>query len=144
MREHLGEDFELEHPNRNLEQFFMEVIQEARESGQEASGAKSGGRNVAAYLEDDDPEQQQRNNVLEALTQDEAPAPVPDKTPAPPQAPIEKTDILEALTEPAAVPTPAETPPPSAAPESEIAVDTKDAADIDAKLKDLLGDQSDG
>jgi ABC-2 type transport system ATP-binding protein len=106
LRTELGQDFELEHPSRNLEQYFIEVIQQARASGQEASGANSGGPSVAKYLSDDD------------------------------DAPAEKSDVLEALTgeasTAAALPEePAAEPPP--------AKPTKSQAEIDEKLKDLLG-----
>jgi ABC-2 type transport system ATP-binding protein len=49
VRAQLGEDPPLTHPALNLESFFMQVVERARSSGGEASGAGAG-RAVASYL----------------------------------------------------------------------------------------------
>ncbi|HPN84454.1 MAG TPA: ABC transporter ATP-binding protein [Victivallales bacterium] len=52
LRENLkGEQFSLEHPRRSLEDFFLEVVQKAKEERLETFGAHGGG-NIAEYLTD--------------------------------------------------------------------------------------------
>ena len=82
LRETLGSEPELEHPRRNLEQFFMEVISRARASGEAISGAGSGtGKEVAAYLQGTEVQKDQ-SDVLEEILQERA----PDSVPEPPEA----------------------------------------------------------
>jgi len=51
VRRETGQPVELERPQRNLEQFFLDVIRQAREENDEMSGAATG--DVASYLRQD-------------------------------------------------------------------------------------------
>jgi ABC-2 type transport system ATP-binding protein len=85
-------------PTQNLESYFLEVVQRARESA-ETSGAISGNR-VAAYLRGDaEPAAATSAKILERLA---APAPkVESMEPATPATPTANDAKLEALTRPA-------------------------------------------
>lgn len=49
LRETLGQEPEVDHPRKDLEQFFLEVVAKARAASAESTGA-SAGRSVANYL----------------------------------------------------------------------------------------------
>ena len=67
VREAVGQEPDVDHPRRDLEQFFIEVVEKARQSTQEASGTgPSGG--VAQYLAPTD--QPVSEDVLNSLVQD--------------------------------------------------------------------------
>ena len=51
LRAEFGREPEVDHPRRNLEQFFLDVVDRARRQTTEASGADRG-RSVATYLSD--------------------------------------------------------------------------------------------
>lgn len=69
LRKHVSEGDELlvDQPSMNLEDFFLEVVRQAREASLDTSGAQSGGR-VAAYLQgrDETPEEA-RERLLSEL-----------------------------------------------------------------------------
>lgn len=93
LRENFGseEEFRVDHPRKSLEEFFLDVINQARHDSIETAGVVSGG-NIARYLSDD------KDTVLNALTREETvdvekPLPVPDeasKTEAAVEARLEK------------------------------------------------------
>jgi ABC-2 type transport system ATP-binding protein len=112
-------------PTQNLESYFLEVVQRARESA-ETSGATSGNR-VAAYLRGDAEPTATPARILERLA---APAPkIEAAEPVAPATPSANDAKLEALTRPAA-PTPVERKPD---PEREA-----DLAKANEKLSSLL------
>src|SRR6516165_9645910 len=82
-------------PTQNLESYFLDVVQKARQAAAETSGATSGAR-VAAYLRPDGEAKPATEKVLERLT---APQPQP-LAPAAAAVPVETVDAkkLEALT----------------------------------------------
>lgn len=126
LRKEVGEDLELEHPSRNLEQYFIEVIKAARESGCEASGASSEGRSVAEYLEAVDeqtPDTSAEVHEVNATSE------------------IGRQEVLDALTDSDQEPTTESYAAPDA---SEIPEEPEPSLEeIDAKLKDLLDDKKD-
>jgi ABC-2 type transport system ATP-binding protein len=86
---------EVDTPTQNLESYFLNVVQRARQAAAETSGAISGAR-VAAYLRGEGEAQHSTDKILERLTAPKAPAPSPAATPQP----VETVDQqkLEALT----------------------------------------------
>ena len=112
-------------PTQNLESYFLEVVQRARESA-ETSGATSGNR-VAAYLRGDAEPAAASAKILERLA---APAPkIEAAEPVTPATPSANDAKLEALTRPAAA-APVE---PKPEPEPEV-----DLAKANEKLSSLL------
>jgi ABC-2 type transport system ATP-binding protein len=118
-------------PTQNLESYFLDVVQKARQAAAETSGATSGAR-VAAYLRPDGEAKPATEKVLERLT---APQPQP-LAPAAAAVPVETVDAkkLEALTRSA------ESAPPSAsAPAAEKPAELEKANE---KLASLLNPKS--
>lgn len=117
MRQELGEEPQVDHPRRDLEQFFLEVVAKARAGDRETSGVEHE-EHVADYLTGQD--RKAPPDKLERLVSTE-PAPAPKATPAltPPASPAGDAE-------------PAEKTGPDA--------DRKRAAD--SKLEDLLGPRS--
>ncbi|HTD88260.1 MAG TPA: ABC transporter ATP-binding protein [Candidatus Binatia bacterium] len=115
-----AEKIRIDNPTQNLESYFLEVVQKARETA-ETSGATSGHK-VAAYLRGDG-ETSAREKILERLT-----APVAAKTALTEPAPGPAVD--EAKLSALARPTPA--PAPEAQPAKQV-----DLSDANEKLKAL-------
>src|SRR5438270_12307174 len=92
------EKIKIDNPTQNLESYFLDVVQKARQSAAETSGATSGNR-VAAYLRGDGDVKPATDKVLERLTLPIASA---KEEPAPVSPPVERPDAarLEALTRP--------------------------------------------
>src|SRR5205807_6500927 len=89
------ERIKIDSPSQNLESYFLEVVQKARQNAAETSGATSGNR-VAAYLRGDAEQGSPSAKILERLTQ-----PVEAKAAEAPQVPAGPTvndAKLEALT----------------------------------------------
>src|SRR5438105_7756567 len=107
------EKIKIDNPTQNLESYFLDVVQKAKESAAETSGATSGNR-VAAYLRGDGDTKSATDKVLERLT---LPAATAEEEPAPVSPPVERADAarLEALTRPPESISPA--PAPASAPE---------------------------
>jgi ABC-2 type transport system ATP-binding protein len=93
---------EVDTPTQNLESYFLNVVQRARQAAAETSGATSGAR-VAAYLRGEGEAKPSTDKILERLTAPQAAAPSPAATPQP----VETVDQqkLDALTR-AAEPSP--------------------------------------
>lgn len=74
LREHLkGEKFQLDHPRMTLEEFFLDVINKAKEERMETAGVVSGGH-IADYLRD---QEASKNDLLESLASKEEEKPTP-------------------------------------------------------------------
>jgi ABC-2 type transport system ATP-binding protein len=118
----------VDNPTQNLESYFLEVVEKAKQAAQQTSGAQSGAR-VAAYLRGDAEAKPSGEKVLEKLTLPQAAtAPV-----APvPVAPAVNEAKLDQLTK--AEPTPAPVNPATAAAEP-----AADLSKADEKLSSLLG-----
>lgn len=120
-----GEEFKIDHPRRSLEEFFLDVVSQAKAESVETAGVVGGGR-IADYLATDD----KSSAVLSSLLAETAPvAPVFAEAPA---APVEVAveEKLQDLTGETTVKTP---PAPEPDAESEKALDQ-----ANAKLNDLL------
>ena len=108
LREHVtDEKVRIDNPKQNLESYFLGVVQKAKQSEAETSGATSGHR-VAAYLRGDaDAAVSQSDKVLDRLT---FKAPEPDQSAEQPVATSEsagrqeKLDSLSKPVQPAAGP----------------------------------------
>src|ERR1043166_5835022 len=84
-------------PTRNLENYFLAVVQKARQTAAETSGAVSGAR-VAAYLRGEAETANRGEKVLERLAMPQAAAPAPS---AVKPAPAVDQQKLAALSKPA-------------------------------------------
>ena len=129
IRKDVAEDkVRIDTPTQNLENYFLQVVQNARRAAAETSGATSGAR-VAAYLRGDAEGKPATEKILERLT-----APQPASPQAPIAAPEETVDQkkLAALAKPteATPAAPASATEPGKAPELEKA---------NEKLSALLG-----
>lgn len=84
-------------PTRNLEEFFLDVIQQARQEGKKTAGVQESGE-IAAYLggEKEDDEAAVKE-VLEALTQPEEPASEPEQPEIAPEETKPDEEMLEHL-----------------------------------------------
>jgi len=120
-------------PTQNLESYFLDVVQKARQAAAETSGATSGAR-VAAYLRGDVEEKPAAEKILERLAPPQAGQSVsrPQKA-AEPAAPAVDVKKLEALTK-VAGPTTSPSPPGPAIEEKPV-----DLSQADEKLSSLLG-----
>jgi ABC-2 type transport system ATP-binding protein len=122
----------VDNPTQNLESYFLDVVQKARQAAAETSGSTSGAR-VAEYLRGGIEKKSATKKILERLALPEAVRPT--VTPRPMLQAEPKTDNkkLEALTK-AAEPVPA--------PGKSIPVAVEKSADLskaDEKLSSLLG-----
>ncbi len=130
LRENLkGEDFRIDHPRRSLEDFFLDVIRQAKATKVETAGVVGGGK-IAEYLSAPEGKEQ----VLESLMRENEPE-KPAAAEVEPEAPAMESvaDKLEALTGETAVPKTSEPEKPTAAEEKKRKFD-----EADAKLNDLL------
>jgi ABC-2 type transport system ATP-binding protein len=135
IRKDVAEDkIKIDTPTQNLERYFLDVVQSARQAAAETSGAMSGAR-VAAYLRGDAEAKPASDKILERLAAPQAPAPAP--TPAPSPVDHLSQQKLEALTksaEPAA-------PMPAAAPAAAKPVNEDELRKADEKLASLVKKQ---
>jgi ABC-2 type transport system ATP-binding protein len=129
IRQDVAEDkVRIDTPTQNLESYFLDVVQKARQAAAQTSGAVSGAR-VAAYLRGDAEAQPATDRILDRLT-----APQPAPAPAAPK-PAETVDQqkLAALAQPTPpTPAPAHKPSPTAPPPEEL-------EKANEKLASLLG-----
>lgn len=118
----------VDNPTQNLESYFLDVVERAKQAAAETSGAMSGAR-VAAYLRGDAEARPSADKILDRLTLPQA-APAATAPVATPKPAVDEGK-LAALTRAAeAVPA---TQPPAPAPAE------KDLAKADEKLSSLLG-----
>ncbi len=132
IRKDVAEDkVRIDAPTQNLERYFLDVVQSARQAAAETSGAMSGAR-VAAYLRGDAEAKPTADKILERLA-----APKPTEPAPMPSVPLVDTRAqqkLEALTKPAEPVAPASAASPAAArPES-----PEEMRKADEKLAGLL------
>ena len=121
----------VDNPTQNLESYFLEVVEKAKQAAQQTSGAQSGAK-VAAYLRGDAEAKLSGEKVLEKLTLPQAPAPTP--TASVEAAPVVNEAKLEQLTKSE----------PPLAPSKPTPVAAEPAADLskaDEKLSSLLGNK---
>lgn len=136
LRENLhGEEFRIDRPRRSLEQFFLDVIAQARAESVETAGV-SGGGEIAEYLAKGD----NASAVLAQLLNGGGDTPPPAaETPAAPELAAvkspEMSSRLDRLTE--------ELPAPAAEPEKADAEQSEKEklSAADAKLNDILGNK---
>jgi ABC-2 type transport system ATP-binding protein len=116
----------IDNPTQNLESYFLEVVQKARQAAAETSGAVSGAR-VAAYLRGDAEAGSPTERILERLTLPQtATTPATPAAPAGPAVNEKKLEELTRASEPAA-------PEPKAAADQPV-----DLTKADEKLSSLL------
>jgi len=117
----------VDNPTQNLESYFLEVVEKAKQAAAQTSGAQSGAR-VAAYLRGEAEAKPAAERILERLTLPQA-API-SAAPAAEAAPAVDEKKLAALSKVAEP-----SPPPKPAP----AEPQVDLAKADEKLSSLLG-----
>ena len=132
IRTDVSEDkIKIDNPTQNLESYFLGVVERAKQSALETSGATSGSR-VAAYLRGEAEGRPATDKVLDRLT---LPAAAGEEKTAPTEvAPTVDNERLEALARPAAV-TPPLSHEPESPPKPAAAVDLSKANE---KLSSLL------
>jgi ABC-type glutathione transport system ATPase component len=120
----------VDNPTQNLESYFLDVVQRARQAAAETSGAISGAR-VAAYLRAGSQEQPPAEKILERLALPETPGPAVQPQPAPQVGPAVNEQKLETLTKAAE---------PAAAPAKPVAAreEPADLSKADEKLSSLV------
>ena len=121
----------VDNPTQNLESYFLQVVQKAREAAHETSGAQSGAR-VAAYLRAGSDDRPASDKLLEKLA---LPQQAPVVQPKAPEPSGPKTDDkrLEAMAKPEPAPAPSK----KAEPDQKPA----DLSKANDKLSSLLGDK---
>jgi ABC-2 type transport system ATP-binding protein len=122
----------VDNPTQNLESYFLDVVQKARQAAAETSGSISGAR-VAEYLRGGIEEKSATEKILERLALPETARPTVTPRPALQAEPKADDKKLEALTKAAE---------PVSAPGKSISVIVEKSADLskaDEKLSSLLG-----
>jgi ABC-2 type transport system ATP-binding protein len=137
IRHDVAEDkVKIDSPAQNLESYFLDVVQKARQSAAETSGVMAGG--VAAYLRGEAEAKPAADKILERLTLPKEAKDLPTPQPQPVQ--VIDAAKLAALARPVAAaqptPAPAETPSPAAEAEPAQPVDLSEA---NKKLSAILG-----
>ncbi len=87
----------IDNPTQNLESYFLDVVQKARQAAEETSGATSGHK-VAAYLRGDGEAKPAPDKILERLTTAQTTASVPAPAPTPAVSETVDSKKLETLT----------------------------------------------
>jgi ABC-2 type transport system ATP-binding protein len=135
IRSEVAEDkVKIDTPSQNLESYFLGVVQRARQSEMETSGATSG-HQVAAYLRGDAQATSATDKVLERLTAPGTGAPEPKVVRAPDATAAVDLAKLASLTR-AAEPTPAS---PAADRQPAAPAAAPDLGEANQKLASLLG-----
>jgi ABC-2 type transport system ATP-binding protein len=132
IRHDVAEDkVRVDNPTQNLESYFLAVVEQAKRSAAETSGATSGHR-VAAYLRGEGETRPATDKILERLT---LPAAAKEAEPVGASTPEPAVDRekLAALTRPVEKPAPAPVSEPTPEPAKPV-----DLSKANAKLSDLL------
>ena len=131
------EKVKIDTPTQNLESYFLEVVQKAKQAAAETSGAISGGQ-VAAYLRGEAEAKPVADRILERLTLPAAEPKEAEKKLEP--EPAAKVDAakLEALTKAAEPVEPKPTPVPDQAPTPQPSQPV-DLSQANERLSSLLG-----
>ena len=130
LRENLkGETFQVDHPRRTLEEFFLDVISKAKSDKVETAGVAGGGK-IAEYLSRGD----EKSAVLESLVREPSVPVAPAESPAPAEEEAQRKENvgkkLEKLTgEPAPV---------APEPEPVEVKEDQNLKEADARLNDVL------
>jgi ABC-2 type transport system ATP-binding protein len=132
-RDVADDNVRIDTPTQNLESYFLDVVQRARQDAAETSGATSGNR-VAAYLRGDAEAEPVSARVLDRLTAPAAKPAVVEPSPAPEPA-VDQAKLTE-LTRPAAL---APAPEPQQQKESAAAPSKEEISKANEKLASLLG-----
>ena len=119
----------VDNPTQNLESYFLDVVEKAKQASEQTSGAQSGAR-VAAYLRGDTEAKSSTEKVLEKLTLPQASTPTPAAVVEARSSVNEQR--LEALAKSDSIPASAR--PPQASEEK-----AGDLSKADEKLSSLLG-----
>lgn len=133
LRENLkGETFQVDHPRRTLEEFFLDVISKAKSDKVETAGVAGGGK-IAEYLSRGD----EKSAVLESLVREPSVPAAPTESPAPAEEEAQRKENvgkkLEKLTgEPAPV---------APEPEPVKVKEDQNLKEADARLNDILGNR---
>jgi ABC-2 type transport system ATP-binding protein len=136
IRKDVAEDkVKIDTPTQNLERYFLDVVQNARQAAAETSGAMSGAR-VAAYLRGEAEAKPASDRILERLAAPQPAAPAPAPAPQPDETLSHQK--LEALTKPAEPVAPA----PAAAPAAARPVSEAELRKADEKLASLVRKQN--
>jgi ABC-2 type transport system ATP-binding protein len=136
IRKDVAEDkVKIDTPTQNLERYFLDVVQNARQAAAETSGAMSGAR-VAAYLRGEAEAKPASDRILERLAAPQPAAPAPAPAPQPDETLSRQK--LEALTKPAEPVAPA----PAAAPAAARPVSEAELRKADEKLASLVRKQN--
>jgi len=131
VRRDVAEDrIKIDTPTQNLESYFLDVVQKAKQSAAETSGATSGNR-VAAYLRGEADAAPSSDKILERLTLPTAAKAEPSVT----AAPIEKANEAKL----AALTRPSEPTAPEPAPATISEPKPSDLSKANEKLSSLLG-----
>lgn len=142
IRERVGQgDIDIDHPKMDLEDFFLDVVREAREASVETAGVQSGGR-MAAYLQGDEKQPGDPERVLAALAEETETPQADEATEAPAPAAQPKVDVqrLQAL-ESADQTTETTVSKNEAAAQSEKKADEARKAEANRRLEGLLGNK---
>jgi ABC-2 type transport system ATP-binding protein len=136
IRKDVAEDkVKIDTPTQNLERYFLDVVQNARQAAAETSGAMSGAR-VAAYLRGTAEAKPASDRILERLAAPQSAALAPAAAPHPVEALSQQK--LEALTKPAEPGASA----PTAAPAAATPVSEAELRKADEKLAALVRKQN--
>ena len=133
LRENLkGETFQVDHPRRTLEEFFLDVISKAKSDKVETAGVAGGGK-IAEYLSRGD----EKSAVLESLVREPSVPVAPAESSAPAEEEAQRKENvgkkLEKLTsEPAPV---------APEPEPVKVKEDQNLKEADARLNDILGNR---
>jgi ABC-2 type transport system ATP-binding protein len=135
IRKDVAEDkVRIDTPTQNLERYFLDVVQNARQAAAETSGSMSGAR-VAAYLRGGAEASATPDKILERLAAPQATAPTP--VPAPTVVDTRSQQKLEALAKPAEPVAPA----PIAGPAAAKTASDEELRKADEKLVSLVKKQ---
>ena len=133
-RDAAADQVRVDNPSQNLESYFLDVVQRARQAAAETSGAISGAR-VAAYLRAGAQEQPPAaEKILERLAWPETVKPVAQPQAVPRTEPAVNEQKLETLTKSAE-------PPASPAKPVAAKAEPADLTKADEKLSSLLGNK---
>jgi ABC-2 type transport system ATP-binding protein len=136
IRKDVAEDkVSIDTPTQNLERYFLDVVQNARQTAAETSGAMSGAR-VAAYLRGEAESKPATDRILERLTAPQAGVLAP--APAAPRVDTVSDEKLAVLAKPAEQVAPV----PAAAPAAARPVSAEELRKADEKLAAFVKKQN--
>ncbi|MDB6067334.1 MAG: transporter ATP-binding protein [Pedosphaera sp.] len=134
-----GDKVKIDNPTQNLESYFLDVVQKARQAAESTSGATSG-HQVAAYLRGDGEVKPGTDKILERLTAPQSAAAPAPAAPAPVSTVNDKK--LDSLTRPQEATTSASAPAPAAPAAAPAPADAAPKVNLEKaneKLSSLLG-----